>query len=88
MVYNQPVYYEFKNIKAPTVMIIGDRDRTAIGKAWASEDMKKKMGNYPEISKNVSKMIPNSKLIMLKGLGHMPFIEDFEAFWKVFVKQI
>ncbi|WP_415061375.1 alpha/beta fold hydrolase [Bdellovibrio sp.] len=88
MIFTQPVYYEFKNLKVPTVLIIGDRDRTAIGKAWAAEDMKKKMGNYPVISKEVSKMIPHSKLIMLKGLGHMPFIEDFEAFWKVFSKNL
>lgn len=88
MIFTQPVFYEFKNIKAPTVLIIGDHDRTAIGKAWASDDMKKKMGNYPVISKQVSHMIPKSKLVMLKGLGHMPFIEDFEAFWKVFIKNL
>lgn len=88
MIFTQPVYYEYKSINAPTVLIIGDRDRTAIGKAWASEDIKRKMGNYPVISKEVSKMIPHSKLIMLKGLGHMPFIEDFEAFWKVFSKNL
>ncbi|MEK2644486.1 alpha/beta fold hydrolase [Bdellovibrio sp. BCCA] len=88
MIFTQPVFYEFKNIKAPTVLIIGDRDRTAIGKAWATEEMKKKMGNYPVISKQVSHMIPKSKLVMLKGLGHMPFIEDFEAFWKVFKKNL
>lgn len=88
MIFTQPVYYEFKNIKAPTVLIIGDRDRTAIGKAWASEEMKKKMGNYPVISKQVSQMISKSKLVTLKGLGHMPFIEDFEAFWKVLVKNL
>ncbi|WP_373999017.1 alpha/beta fold hydrolase [Bdellovibrio bacteriovorus] len=88
MVFTQPVFYEFKNIKVPTVLIIGDRDRTAIGKAWASEDMKKKMGNYPVISRQVTKMIPKAKLVELKGLGHMPFIEDFEVFWKALTKNL
>lgn len=88
MIFTQPVYYEFKNLQMMTVLIIGDRDRTAIGKAWAPDNMKNKMGQYPEMSKRVAKMIPKSKLITLKGLGHMPFIEDFEAFWRVFVKQI
>ena len=32
MIYNQPVCYEFQNIKRPTLLIIGTRDRTAIGK--------------------------------------------------------
>lgn len=88
MIFTQPVYYEFKNLKAPTILIVGNRDRTAIGKAWASDDMKSKMGNYPLISKQVAKMIPKAKLVELKGLGHMPFIEDFEAFWKVLVKNL
>ncbi|KHD87195.1 MAG: alpha/beta hydrolase [Bdellovibrio sp. ArHS] len=88
MIFTQPVYYEFKNIKSPTVLIIGDRDRTAIGKAWANEDMKKKMGNYPVISRQVAKMIPKAKLVELKGLGHMPFIEDFEAFWRALSKNL
>lgn len=88
MIFTQPVFYEFKNLQVRTVLIIGDRDRTAIGKAWARDDMKQKMGNYPVLGKQVSKMIPKSRLIELKGLGHMPFIENFEAFWRVFVKQI
>ena len=32
MIFTQPVLYEFKNIRAPTLLIIGTRDRTAIGK--------------------------------------------------------
>lgn len=88
MIFTQPVFYEFKNLQMPTVLIVGDRDRTAIGKAWAPENIKSKMGNYPEMSQRVVKMIPKGKLFTLKGLGHMPFIEDFEAFWRVFVKQI
>ncbi|HEY1079225.1 MAG TPA: alpha/beta hydrolase [Bdellovibrio sp.] len=88
MIFTQPVYYEFKNLRMPVVLINGNRDRAAIGKAWASEDMKKKMGLYPEMGKDVVKKIPKAKLIELKGLGHMPFIEDFEAFWKVLRKNI
>jgi pimeloyl-ACP methyl ester carboxylesterase len=43
MIFTQPVLYEFKNIKTPTVLIIGQRDRTAIGKAWAPPEYKDKM---------------------------------------------
>lgn len=88
MVFTQPVIYEFKNIKAPTVLIIGQRDRTAIGKAWAPEENKKKMGNYPALGKQAAKLIPKSKLEELNGLGHMPFIEDYDAFWKAMKKHL
>lgn len=88
MIFTQPVTYEFKNIKAPTVLIIGQRDRTAIGKAWAPEAMKTKMGLYPQLGRQTQKLIKGSQLEELKGLGHMPFIEDYETFWKAFSKHI
>jgi len=83
MVFTQPVVYEFKNIKQPTVLVIGQKDRTAIGKAWASDDMKKKMGDYPKLGRQVSKLIPKATLIEIKNVGHLPFIEDFDGFWKL-----
>lgn len=33
MIFTQPVVYEFQNLNVPTLLIIGTRDRTAIGKA-------------------------------------------------------
>lgn len=39
MIFTQPVVYEFENIKMPTLLIIGQRDRTALGKANAPEEV-------------------------------------------------
>jgi pimeloyl-ACP methyl ester carboxylesterase len=36
----QPVLYEFKNLKMPTLLLLGTRDRTALGKAWADPKTK------------------------------------------------
>lgn len=88
MIFTQPVFYEFKNLKSPTVLIIGQRDRTAIGKAWAPEDIKKKMGHYPTLGRQARKLIPNAKLEELEGLGHMPFIENYPAFWATLEKHL
>ena len=60
MIYNQPVCYEFKNIKVPTLLIIGTRDKTALGKPLVSEEVRKTMGNYAELGKKTQKAIPNS----------------------------
>ena len=87
MIFTQPVVYEFKNLKMPTVLILGQRDRTALGKAWAPAEMKKKMGNYPQLGRKVKAMIPKSQLIELPGLGHLPFIEAPETFWKAVEKE-
>jgi len=90
MIFTQPVLYEFKNIKSPTLLIIGTRDKTAIGKQWASEEVKKILGNYAELGKKTQKAIPNSKLVEIPNTGHLPHIESFDQFIKpliVFLKQ-
>jgi len=90
MIFTQPVLYEFKNIKSPTLLIIGTRDKTAIGKQWASEEVKKTLGNYTELGKKTQKVIPNSKLVEIPNTGHLPHIESFDQFIKpliVFLKQ-
>lgn len=84
MIYTQPVRYEFKNLKMPVDLIIGQRDRTAIGRAWAPKDVQPTMGDYPQLSKMIAKEIPQGTLYSLNQLGHVPFIEDFAAFQKVF----
>ena len=80
MIFTQPVVYEFKNITAPTLLIIGTRDRTALGKNLVSEEVKKTMGLYEELGKKTQKAIPNSKLVEIPNVGHLPHIESFDKF--------
>jgi pimeloyl-ACP methyl ester carboxylesterase len=82
MIFTQPVFYEFENIKVPTLLIIGQRDRTALGKAGVSEEVKKTMGNYPELGKQISERIPDAKLVPVPGVGHLPHIEAYPQFIK------
>lgn len=79
MIYTQPVYYEFKNLGVKTLLLLGDRDRTALLKDTASKELLPKLGRYDQLGPKVIKMIPKGKLVMLKNLGHMPFVEDFEG---------
>ncbi|MGO4773111.1 alpha/beta fold hydrolase [Flavobacterium sp. W22_SRS_FK3] len=90
MIFTQPVLYEFKNIKIPTLLIIGTRDKTALGKPLVSEEVRKTMGNYAQLGKKTQKAIPNSKLVEIPNIGHLPHIESFDQFIKpliVFLKQ-
>jgi pimeloyl-ACP methyl ester carboxylesterase len=81
MIYNQPVCYEFKNIKTPTLLIIGTRDRTAIGKDRAPKELQPKMGQYQELGKKTQQQIPESKLVEIENTGHLPHIEVYDKFW-------
>lgn len=82
MIFTQPVVYEFPLIKVPTLLIIGLRDKTAIGKAWASKEMAAKMGDYTKLGKKAARLIPKAKLVEIKGVGHVPQIENFPAYEK------
>ena len=86
MIFTQPVVYEFKNITAPTLLIIGTRDRTALGKPLVTEEVRKTMGLYSELGKKTQKAIPNSELVEIENIGHLPHIEKFESFIKPLIK--
>ncbi len=86
MVFTQPVFYEFKNISSPTLLIIGDRDKTAIGKPLVSEEVRATMGNYKQLGKATKDLIPNAQLVELEDVGHLPHIEAFERFITPLIK--
>lgn len=80
MAFTQPVLYEFREIKARTLLIIGQRDRTALGKAWAPEAAKNQLGNYPALGRAANKAIKGSQLVELENSGHMPQVEVFDQY--------
>ncbi len=86
MIFTQPVVYEFKNIKCPTLLIIGTRDRTALGKPLVNEEVRKTMGLYNQLGKEAQKKIPNAELVEIENIGHLPHIESFDKFISPLIK--
>lgn len=82
MIFTQPVFYEFPELKVPTLLMIGDADTTAIGSDIAAPEVKAKIGNYKVLGKQVTKMIPNAQLVEFPGMGHAPQMEDPAGFNK------
>lgn len=82
MIFTQPVVYEFKKIKVPTLLIIGTRDRTALGKPLVAKEVRKTMGLYAQLGKKTQKEIPNATLVEIENIGHLPHIESFDRFIK------
>ncbi|KAH8656652.1 Alpha/Beta hydrolase protein [Tricladium varicosporioides] len=80
MVLTQPVVYEFPLLKPKTLLMVGDKDNTAIGKAWSPPDVQKKLGHYDVLGKQVAGMIPGASLIEFGDLGHAPHIQAPERF--------
>ncbi|HIB36800.1 alpha/beta hydrolase [Mesonia sp.] len=80
MVFTQPVVYEFPEIEVPTLLIIGTRDRTALGKGLVSKEVKATMGLYDKLGKETANKIPNAHLEEIEDVGHLPHIEAFDSF--------
>jgi pimeloyl-ACP methyl ester carboxylesterase len=86
MIFTQPVVYEFKDLTMPVLLIIGQRDRTALGKANAPEKARSQLGNYPRLGKQTARLIPKSSLAELDKVGHLPHIEAYDRFRNALLK--
>ena len=80
MIYTQPVVYELGDLKPPVLLMIGDKDTTAIGKDLAPPSVRPTLGNYPVLGKAAAAAIPHAVLVEFPELGHAPQIQAPEAF--------
>ena len=76
MIYTQPVVYELGALKPETLLVIGDKDTTAIGKDLAPPEIQATLGNYPVLAKQAAAAIPHATLVQFPDLGHAPQISD------------
>lgn len=80
MIMTQPVVRDFPRVHVPTLLIIGTRDRTALGKQLVPPAVAEKLGRYELLGKQAASAIPGAKLVELSGIGHLPQIEAFDPY--------
>ena len=81
MIYQQPVSYEFSRVQVPTLLIIGQDDRTVVGKGLIKDPATlARMGQYPALGRRIAAQIKGAQLVELKGIGHIPHLEAPAAF--------
>jgi pimeloyl-ACP methyl ester carboxylesterase len=86
MIFTQPVVYELGNLSMPVLLIVGDKDTTAIGKALAPLEVQAKIGNYAVLGKEAAARIPHATLVEFADLGHASFIQDPGRFFTALLK--
>lgn len=82
MIVSQPVAHRFEDLRVPTTLILGLRDRTALDKDLAPPLLSQELGRYDRLGEEVVSQIPKARLITLDNLGHLPHVEDFPRFRK------
>jgi pimeloyl-ACP methyl ester carboxylesterase len=80
MIYEQPVVYELGEISRPTLLMIGQDDRTVVGKNRLPPALQLVAGQYPELGRKTHAAIKGSTLIEVPDCGHIPHIQKPEQF--------
>ncbi len=80
MVLTQPVANSFRDLKPRTLLIMGEKDRTAIGAQWAPKEVAGTLGRYDQLGPDVKKMLKDGDLIRFPDYGHAPHISNPEEF--------
>lgn len=80
MIYTQPIVQEFESLKASTLLLIGQKDRTAPGANRASPDVAQALGDYPVLGRRAAELMPDATLVEFPELGHSPQVEAPERF--------
>jgi pimeloyl-ACP methyl ester carboxylesterase len=82
MMFNEPNRQEYKFLKMPVLLIIGQGDRSVFFRRYASPEAIKPLGNWPELGRQAVKDLPDGKLVEISGAGHVSHVEkpgEFEA---------
>lgn len=80
MIYRQPVRHEFSLIKPPTLLVVGLKDRTTVGRGRVPEEILQDKGRYDLLGKAAAKDIPHCQLVEIPEVGHIPHLEAPERF--------
>jgi len=86
MLFTQPVIHEFGQLKMPTLLLIGGKDRTAPGANRAPEQVAQRLGNYPELGRKAEQAIPGATLVSFPEQGHSPQVEAPEVFHEALLR--
>ncbi|MBV9488397.1 MAG: alpha/beta hydrolase [Verrucomicrobia bacterium] len=82
MIYQQPVCYEFQEIRVPTLLIVGQEDHTAVGRDRAPIDLRRNLGHVAELARKAVGQIPGGRLVELPNVGHVPHLEAPDQFYR------
>jgi pimeloyl-ACP methyl ester carboxylesterase len=82
-IYEQPVVHELGLLEPPTLLVIGQEDRTAPGKNLVPESVARTMGHYPTLGERAAAAIPDARLARFDRVGHIPHVEAPERFHAV-----
>ena len=80
MAYEQPVVYELPLIRAKTLIVGGNADRSAIGRNRVPTEVRETMGRFTDLIPAAARAIPDATPMILNNVGHIAHLEVPEQF--------
>jgi pimeloyl-ACP methyl ester carboxylesterase len=80
MIYTQPIAHEIPLIDRPTLFIMGLNDRNAPGRPYAPPELRDKMGQNAALAQSLAARMPNAKVVVFEGVGHLGHLEATRRF--------
>jgi pimeloyl-ACP methyl ester carboxylesterase len=80
MIYTQPVVQDLPRLAVPTLLVIGQSDRTTLGRGALPPEVLATLGRYPELGKRAAGAIPGARLVAMDSVGHIPHLEAPDRF--------
>jgi len=80
MIYTQPIAHDLPLVRTPALLVIGQSDRTVVGRQLVSKEILATLGNWPELGKKAAAAIPGARLVPVPDVGHIPHLEAPEKF--------
>ena len=80
MLYSQPVVYEIPLLKQPVLFLMGANDHNAPGRPYAPERLRPLMGENAKLARDIAAKMPNAKIEVYEGVGHLVHLEATEKF--------
>ncbi len=88
MLLSQPVIHEIDQLKVPTLLLIGMKDTTALGKDRAPPEAAKALGNYAALAPAVTARIKGATLVTFGTWDILPQVEDPPRFNAALIKAL
>ncbi|KAJ7931707.1 Alpha/Beta hydrolase protein [Mycena leptocephala] len=82
----EPIAHEFAHVRPRLLLMIGEKDTTAIGKAWAPPSVVATLANFTALALDVSSQVPDCTLVTFPELGHAPHISNPDVFHAALVE--
>jgi len=79
-IWSQPVVHELPLIDRPVLFLVGTRDHTAPGRAFAPPQDRDRMGHMVELAQAMAPQLKNAQVEVFDGVGHLIHLEAVEPF--------